>query len=141
LTTATQLLLEDKTIQHGGKEMKQPQNQHECNLRALQSSDLFLLAKLVGKLNLQSLSEIDFNGNQQAVGFAMIGTVLENLEYCEKEVYDLLSKLGAGTVKEVKEMEADVFLDLVAEVVQSEGFSKLLGKVQSLLQKSGSVNA
>lgn len=121
--------------------MKQPQNQHECNLRALQSSDLFLLAKLVGKLNLQSLSEIDFNGNQQAVGFAMIGTVLENLEYCEKEVYDLLSKLGAGTVKEVKEMEADVFLDLVAEVVQSEGFSKLLGKVQSLLQKSGSVNA
>lgn len=66
--------------------------------------------------------------------FLQVGEViLANLDACETEVFKLLSNVTRATVEELKELDADEFIELIIEVVRMEQFKDFFKRASGLL--------
>ena len=117
-------------------------------LRTLKSTDLFAVIKLVKKIGLDNVSKafeseniaqlLASNGNEAQVGMAVVldiaQVVIDRLNDCEKEIYDLLSQVSNLSVKEVKELDMDEFVEMLIELIQKDDFKNTFTKVVSLFK-------
>ncbi|MCL1950436.1 MAG: hypothetical protein FWF59_11960 [Turicibacter sp.] len=108
----------------------------EFKFKGLQASDLFLLTKVVSKIDLKSLPELikSAGDNQQALGVMMIQTILGNLDKCEHEIYQLLAKGSDLSLPEISALDLGDFIDLVGAYVKQPGFSKAIERASALLK-------
>lgn len=64
--------------------------------------------------------------NQFIVGIGialkLANKILEHIPSCEKEIYTLLSNVSGMTVEEVKELDLDVFLEMLMDFVMKDEF-------------------
>lgn len=117
-------------------------------LRTLKSTDLFAVIKLVKKIGLDNVSKafeseniaqlLANNGNEAQVGMAVVldiaQVVIDRLNDCEKEIYDLLAQVSNLSVKEVKELDMDEFVEMLIELIQKDDFKNTFTKVVSLFK-------
>lgn len=131
--------------------------------RTLTSKDLFLIIKLVKKIGLDELAKVfemkniksiidtsvsegkeDAEGTEYTddniftVGLNIMldiaQIVVERLDCCENEIYDVLSATSNLDKKQVQELDLDVFIEMIIDFVQLEDFHKLFTKVASLFK-------
>lgn len=121
----------------------------EYTLRTLNSKDLFVLIRLVKKIGIDQLKNIIETKNINAlikkngkdaekVGIEIFldlsSIIIDRLDACENEIYDLLERVSDKDRKELEEMDMDVFISMVIELFQKDDFKKAFTKVVSLFK-------
>lgn len=116
-------------------------------LKALKSTDLFLILNLVKKVGLDKFTDI-FSENIEKfknvqseedyakIGYAVVGVVqviLERLTMCEHEIYALLASGSNLTVEQIKELGMVDFIDMVTDFFKQKEFGELFTRAVSLL--------
>ena len=115
-------------------------------LRALKASDFFLVTRIVSKIGIKEFKAImesedikaaigkmaSENGGELAdadvasigmtVVFDIAAVVLERMENCEQDIYELLSRLTGLKKNEVAELPMADFGEMVMGVIKHEGF-------------------
>lgn len=123
--------------------------------RELTSKDFFLLIRLVKKIGLNNFNKVlDKDNLKQIVNaskseennenmFMQVGLsimlevaqiVIESLDKCETEVYDILEATSNLKKKELYSMPMGDFMCMVIEFVKKEDFQKAFTQVMSLLK-------
>lgn len=116
-------------------------------LRALKASDFFLVTRILSKIgvkeckqcfesveiknavrnmvaeqNGEKLDNADVASIGMSVVFDIAGVVLGNMENCEKDIYQLLSRLSGLKTTEIADLPMAEFGEMVIEVIKHEGF-------------------
>lgn len=125
--------------------------------RKLNSTDTFLMFKIIGKIGLNEFTEsFDKDTVKQAIrkftvgaetkeGVTMVGisvmlemanTIIGNLPKCEAEIYQMLSNTSNLTVEQVKGLDFATFTEMVIDFIKKEEFKDFI-KVVSKLFKPG----
>lgn len=116
-------------------------------LRALKASDFFLVTRILSKIGVKEckqcfesieiknavrnmvaeqdgdkLDNADVASIGMSVVFDIAGVVLGNMENCEKDIYQLLSRLSGLKTTEIADMPMAEFGEMVIEVIKHEGF-------------------
>lgn len=128
----------------------------EYTFRRLNSTDIFLMTKIIGKIGINEFTAclekdtvkqmIDRLTGKESTGNAatMVGisvmleianVVIGNLSRCEGEIYQLLANVSGMTVKQVKEMDAVTFFEMIVDFVTKDEFKDFI-KVVSKRFKS-----
>lgn len=127
--------------------------------RALSSTDIFLMVRILNKIGFKQLkgclsgdnisgliqaaaSGDESNGQESAlaavgVGVALdvAGVILENLPNCEVEIYQLLANTSNMTVEQIKAPgNAVMFFEMIVDFIRKEEFGDFI-KVASKLLK------
>ncbi len=124
-------------------------------LRALKASDFFLVTRILSKIGVKEFKGIfeseetkatikemmeKNNGELSVSDVASIGigatidvaaTVLEHMESCEKDIYNLLSRLSGKSEAEIAELPMADFGGMVMSVIKHEGFRDFFAAVMS----------
>lgn len=116
------------------------ENEKNYTFRKLTSQDIFPMVKIISKIGVNELSEVfdsnkikelaDANRGQENANFTVgVGVMLEianklleNLPKCEKEIYSLLASATDMKVDDIKNLDMDVFLEMVIEFVMKDEF-------------------
>lgn len=116
-------------------------------LRALKASDFFLVTRILSKIGVKECKQCfesveiknavrnmvaEQNGDKldnadvasigMSVVFDIAGVVLGNMENCEKDIYQLLSRLSGLKTTEIADLPMAEFGEMVIEVIKHEGF-------------------
>ena len=120
--------------------------EQKYELRALKASDFFLVTRILSKIGVKEFKGIfenedtkatikemmeKNNGDLAVSDLASIGigasidvvaTVLAHMEDCEKDIYNLLSRLSGLKETEIAELPMADFGEMVIDVIKHEGF-------------------
>ena len=115
-------------------------------LRALKASDFFLVTRILSKIGIKEFkSIIESDSIKSAIGkmaaeqggemaqadvasigmtvvFDIASVVLERMEECEGDIYELLSRLSGLKKNEVADLPMADFGEMVIGVIKHEGF-------------------
>lgn len=115
-------------------------------LRALKASDFFLVTRILAKIGVKEfkaiiesegiksaivkmaaeqggeLAEADVASIGMTVVLDIASVVLERMENCEEDIYELLSRLSGLKKKEIAELPMADFGEMVMGVIKHEGF-------------------
>ena len=69
-----------------------------------------------------------------AIGLEAGQVVIERLDVCEDEIFEILSKTSNLEMKDLEEMPIDEFIEMIFDFVKLEDFQKLFQKAVSLLK-------
>lgn len=120
---------------------------NKIELRNLKAPDVLKVTTIISKLGWREIKNC-FKGedlqkliqagetNTEVIGMAviidLIGIILENLEKCDQELYQLLADLSGKTPEEIKDLDADVFVELIIDVItkiaKNKGFLELASR-------------
>lgn len=119
--------------------------------RKLKATDLFLVLKLVKKIGLNALTEAYYNGLDKVteaskqknsndtdyaeIGIAMLGVaqiIVERIIDCENEIYNLLEATSNLTIDEIKDLDMQTFISMIADFVKQKEFTELFTQAVSL---------
>ena len=125
----------------------------QYTLGKFKSTDVFTMATMLSKIGLgqvadgfgrenimQILSESKgkkkeevtaFTGMQMTLQIAEI--ILSNLNKCEAEIFKLLSSVTGASVEELRDLDAEVFAELVIDVVTMQQFKDFFKVASRLL--------
>ena len=123
-------------------EQEQETIEKPYSLARLKSSDLFLMLKILRKINLQEIKEcfsdpmilevikksketgedIDFSSLGVSVVLEIAGVIVSNMPSAEMEIYSLLSRLSGIKTEDLKEMDAVIFFEMVVDVIKKPEF-------------------
>ena len=121
--------------------------------RKLKSTDTFVMFKILSKIGVNEFTEcLEKDSVKQMFGLAektddattivgmsvmleVANIVLGNLPKCENEIYQLLSDTSNLSVKEIKELDFAVFIEMIIDFVKKEEFADFI-RVASKLFKS-----
>lgn len=108
--------------------------------RKLNSTDLFLMFKIIGKIGIKDFLKSLDNGdmkdlmnsaknkdnNSTMVGISIVlevaDVIISNLPKCETEIFQILSNTSNLTVEQVKELDFVTFVEMVVEFIKKEEF-------------------
>lgn len=131
-------------------------NEKAYTFRKLNSTDLFLMFKIIGKIGINEFTAC-FDGEtmnrmlQMAkgkakeetvslVGLSVIldiaGVICTNIPKCEAEIYQMLSNTSDLTVEEIKEMDMVVFAEMVIDFVKKDEFKDFIKVASKLFDKA-----
>ena len=120
--------------------------EQKFELRALKASDFFLVTRILSKIGIKEFkSIIESDSIKSAIGkmaaeqggemaqadvasigmtvvFDIASVVLERMEGCEQDIYELLSRLSGLKKTEVAELPMADFGEMVIGVIKHEGF-------------------
>lgn len=111
-------------------------------LRKLCARDVFPFAKILSKVGIKQFAEcfeLDENDNLSlsmsglSVALNVIDILLSNLDKCENEIYNFLANVAGMTSEDVKNLDMDVFAEMVIEIFQKKEFSDFFKAVSRLL--------
>lgn len=123
--------------------------------RALNSTDLFLMMKIIGKIGMNEFTAC-FDGatmnrmlamtkgntdedSVNLVGLSVMldiaGVVCTNLPKCEAEIYQMLSNTSNLTVDEIKGMGMVSFAEMVIDFVKKDEFKDFIKVASKLFDK------
>lgn len=122
-------------------------------LGKFKATDVFTMATLLSKIGLGKMSSglghdnilkiISNNKNKKKEDITMLTglqialqigeIILSNLDKCENEIFKLLSSVTGASIDELKELDAEVFAELIIEVVQLQQFRDFFKVASRLL--------
>ena len=120
--------------------------------RRLNSTDVFLMFKIIGKIGINDFAKCFEQNNLQALiknskdmdkTAAMVGIsvvldmaniIVSNLPKCEKEIYEMLSNVSNLTIDEVKALDFVTFTEMVIEFIKKEEFKDFFKVVLRLFK-------
>ena len=123
------------------------------SFRKLNSTDVFLMFKIIGKIGINEFAQsfekdnmLDLMKNAKnaenattvmgiSVILEMANVIIGNLPKCEAEIYQMLSNTSNLTVEQVKELDFATFTEMVIDFIKKEEFKDFI-KVVSKLFKS-----
>lgn len=112
--------------------------------RTLNSTDTFLMFKILGKIGINKLTEsFDKDSVQKMIANAkgadnattiagisvvleMVNVIISHLPDCETEIYQLLSNTSNLTVEQVKELDFVTFTEMVIDFIKKEEFKDFI---------------
>ena len=120
---------------------------NKIELRNLKAPDVLMVTTIISKLgwreikncikgeDIQKLVQAG-ETNTEVIGMAVIidviGIILENLEQSDQHLYQLLADLSGKTPEEIKDLDADVFveliIDVITKIVKNKGFLELASR-------------
>ena len=124
--------------------------------RTLNSTDMFLMFKIIGKIGLNELTgclEKDnvkqmiasvtrgesIEGASTMVGisvvFEMANVILSNLPKCENEIYQMLSNVSGMKVDRIKKLDFATFTEMVIDFIKKEEFKDFFKVVLRLFKQ------
>ena len=124
--------------------------------RKLNSTDIFLMFKIIGKIGINEFTEVfgkdtvkqmvhkftvgaETNEGATMIGISVVlemaNIILGNLPKCEAEIYQMLSNTSNLTVEQVKALDFATFAEMVIDFIKKEEFKDFI-KVVSRLFKS-----
>lgn len=123
----------------------------EFTLKKFKSTDVITMATMLSKIGLGKVTDVfgkenimnvisqnegtsdktAFTGMTVALQIAEV--ILGNLDKCQGELYTLLSHASGMTEDEIKELDAEVFFELIIAVVTMEQFKDFLKVASKLL--------
>ena len=124
----------------------------EYTLGKFKATDVFTMATLLSKIGLGRMADefgkenilklvnnakgkkedvTTLTGMQLFLQVAEI--ILANLDSCETEVFKLLSSVTGASIEDLKELDADLFIELIVEVVQMQQFKDFFKRASGLL--------
>lgn len=111
-------------------------------LHELQAQHLFLLTRVIGKLDLKSIASIfaskvdvpklaDGEQNEEDavrnIGYdtviEIVGMVIENLPNCQNDLFKFLAAISDLNEKQVAALPLNHFVDMVSDVVRKDEFA------------------
>ena len=125
----------------------------EFTLRKFKAEDTILMATMLSKIGLGKITDafgkenvlavISKNKNTSdnatftgmAITLQVAEIILGNLESCKGELYTLLSRVSGMSEDEIKDLDAEDFMELIVEVIKMKQFKDFL-KVASRLLNS-----
>ena len=123
--------------------------------RRLNSTDSFLMFKIIGKIGVNEVTECFNNdavkkamlkfttgkGGDEGITLVGISVILEmanvimnNLSKCEAEVYQMLSQTSNLSVKQIKELDFAIFMEMVIDFIKKEEFKDFVKVVSTLFK-------
>ena len=129
--------------------------EQKYELRALKASDFFLVTRILSKIGVKEFKGIFENEDTKAtiktmmeqndgklevsdissIGITatidVLSIVLEHMEGCEKDIYNLLARLSGLTEKEIENLPMADFGAMVMSVIKHEGFRDFFTAVVS----------
>ena len=108
--------------------------------RKLNSTDMFLMFKIIKKIGIKEFSDcfstndvqklMSGKDNVTAIGISvmldLVDVVVGNLSRCENEIYELLSVTSDLTIDQIKEMDIVAFTEMVLDFIQKEEFKDFI---------------
>ena len=109
--------------------------------RKLNSTDMFLMFKVIKKIGIKEFADCFSNNDVQklmsgkdknvtAIGISvmldLVDVVVGNLSKCESEIYELLSQTSNLTVDQIKELDIITFTVMVLDFVKKEEFKDFI---------------
>ncbi len=139
----------DKGTVTGNQEGDIPMKEPVYTFRKLNSTDTFLMFKIIGKIGINeftacfdrdavkhmitSITGDDAGNANTLVGISVMleiaNVVVGNLPKCEAEIYQLLSNTSNLTVDEVKGLDFATFTGMVIDFIKKEEFRDFIGVV------------
>lgn len=148
-------------------ETAEPERVKPYTFRKLNSTDLFLMIKIISKIGLDELTQV-FEGdaikaliaqakqmkssendeqteqpkNQNfvvGVGIALklVNKILEHIPLCEQEIYTMLSMVSGMSVEEVQNLSIDVFMEMILDFIMKEEFKDFFKVASGYIGKLG----
>lgn len=134
--------------------MSEVENKREM-VRTLVGDDIFVMTSIIGKIGLRNLMacantlevhEVLENGEnldedtlKEKIGnliiYGIIDVILVNLEKCSGDIGKLMARLYGMTDKEVHELQAADYLDMLIDVVKSENFSDFFNRAYESVKR------
>lgn len=93
-------------------------------MRALKTSDIFKLSKILKKMNLKF--DVNKDTTQSEMGLQFIQSILENAHMAEDEVNAFLGELVGITADEFSELEIEETLKVMALFKKQKGIANFL---------------
>lgn len=112
--------------------------------RKLNSTDLFPMIKLITKIGIDELTEVfegdmikgivesvtkkeeSISGKEIIVGVGvalkLVNKIMEHIPRCENEIYTLLSRASGMDVEQIKNLDLDVFMEMLLDFVMKDEF-------------------
>ena len=134
-------------------------------LRKVKSTDLFLMTTIISKLGINdfikcinsdgvqglinSITEKTKNNKKEenanddtikvgiGVALEIANIILTNLYKCEKEVYQLFANLTDKAPEEIKDLDIDVFLEMIITFVKKDEFKDFFKAASRFLKQIG----
>ena len=121
--------------------------------RTLGTSDVFVMFKIISAIGINEfadcldsdkMKELLKNGGSETEDFAFtvgVSMILEvanvifgNIGKCEKEIYQILSQTSNLSVKEVKDLDAVVFFEMIIDFIRKDEFKDFIRVVSKLFK-------
>lgn len=111
--------------------------------RALMGTDLYLMTSIIGKIGVRRLAycwdamevreaaqenenapeEVRNEKIGKLIFYGVVDVILEKMEKCEESIGKLLARLYGMTENEIKELDANDYLDMLIDVIKSDSFA------------------
>lgn len=125
--------------------------------RRLKSTDVFLITNILKKIEINKFKEC-LNGSditnliknlteQNEVLDDNVATIvginiylnaaqviLENINKCENDIYDLLSKTSNLSSEEIQELDATIFVEMIVDFIKKEEFADFIKAASKFLK-------
>jgi len=101
----------------------------EYKMRALKTSDIFKMSKILKKLNVKV--DVNDKTTQQQVGVQMLQRVAENLHLAEDEVNAFLGELVNVDAKEFANLPIEDTLKIITLFKEQKGLASFLSAVKA----------
>jgi hypothetical protein len=135
--------------------------QKKYTFRLLNSTDMFLMFKIIGKIGINEFAEcFDRDGmaslmehvsaeeenegeEEQDSAAAVIGisvmlelanVIVKNLPSCEAEIYQLLANTSDLTQKQIKELDFVTFAEMIIDFIKKDEFRDFISVVSRLFK-------
>ena len=125
----------------------------EYTLGKFKATDVFTMAKLLSKIGLGKIADnfgrenilsiVNANKGKSkedvaaVTGMQMVlqiaEVILSHIDECETEIFKLLSSVTGATPDELKELDAEVFAELIIEVIKLQQFKDFFKAASGLL--------
>ncbi len=122
-------------------------NEAVYTFRKLNSTDTFLMFKILGKIgineftdrfNKDTLTELANSKDATTVGISVMleaaNVIIGNLPKCEQEIYQMLSQTSNLTVNQVKELDFATFIQMVIDFIKKDEFKDFIKVVSGLFK-------
>lgn len=138
----------------------EPERVKPYTFRNLNSTDLFPMIKIIGKIGLDELTTI-FDGdalkaviekfkskkdnadtNEDVslllglnVSLKLVNKIIEHIPDCESDIYNLLAGISGMSVDAVKTLDIDIFMEMLLDLVTKEEFKRFFKVASKYIKK------
>ena len=95
-------------------------------IRNVKGTDIFLFLKLIKKIGIRNFKEAFLEKDKRTRTFLLLDLVFDRISECETEVNEILSKLSGMEAKEVANQDADVYMAMIYDVIESPKFEDFI---------------
>lgn len=111
-------------------------SEKKYELRALNATDIFAFVAIIKKIGIKNFKNCfstediknlkEAKGNEEEIGMAVVievaDVIISNLQECENEMYNFLSRLSGLKIATIKELPPATFMDMIVDIIKKPEF-------------------